>query len=407
MIVKQITQEEFAESKKEQNGCTALPGAENGVEEQNIKPKDELGRVLDKITNKLANVTDKNIISETLNEGLNLDDEYIRNSRAMFKMHGDNRKHLKSLSDANSGDDDYSDESKFDKKLQMKIQEESRTKNINIEKYGKIICAILKQMHQGVLTEGSMSVRKEGIYPYRCQGEMTEEQVIAELLKKKAEVYMVLKTKEKVKTMDAIYNSLDKLNFKITTGDYRRPDAEVLQEEVIYLEKPFLMVDDFAGRDDDDVKPFYLTGFKVGFDGEITWLGITLNDVRRIYEKQKTKDGVISQEDEKIVKADAYQIPIDNISVKDIIGNSDVFANDNMWNRQRRQGDISISHEMKVYLNKRFEKVLEYSLNTFLDKIKLTNDLFVSSQTYLKQKGSKWLIMGELLNSVEQEGMVR
>jgi hypothetical protein len=389
MIVKTITKEEFG-----QRGCTPLPESEENFGLQINPEKDNLGAELDEINFKKDNVIDPKILKECLDEGVNLNDEYIKNTRDIFRMNVQNRKYLRdALDDINSEDEYATNPSKhFDEVIQEQIKEASIKKKESIDKYGDTICKILKQMHQGVLIDGKVSVRTDGIYPYRCQSSMSSQTVISNLLENETEIKNLFKDGEKLKTINHIYTSLDKLNFKITKH-YWENNIDAVKDEVIYLDKPFLMADSFAGTDDDDIRTFYLVGIKIKSDGEIQWLGMFIDKVRSVYNASQEGVGVNSE--------DAYEIKAEGIPM-DVIKTDNNGTDDTYHRNNEDKYEISLSYGVRAYLNKRFDKLLKYSLNAFLDRLKLTNELCITSTNYLKEKGNKWLIMAELLTEQKQ-----
>ena len=398
MIIKRITKEEFEENtqnQKSQNGYTPLLDNAENIGQQINPEKDDLAENIKKIRDKKDNIIELKVVKDHLDDGIKLEDEYIKNARAIFKMHSDNRKQLRAM--GNEDNDDAESGEEFDLKIQREIKDESSKKSINIEKYEDVICNILKQMYQGTLIDGKVSVRKDGIYPYRHQSLMDKDSVLANLIEKKDEVLATLKEKEKVKTMNYIYNSLETLNLKINSV-YYRTEIEALKEEIIYLDKPFLLIDNFSGRSDSEIEPLYLLGIRIGSDGTIDWVGIHMSALGQQYRQYKSELGL------ETIEKDYCEIDINEIPMEWFI--KKIELNDE-YNRRRDIDSLTISYQMRKYLNKRFEKILVYFLSSFLNKMKLLNELIETSTYYLKQKGSKWLIMEELLNSMDKEVTIR
>jgi hypothetical protein len=391
--MQQITEDEFKKSIKDQDkfesqkGYSALPDNEG---KQMNKEHDEILDKIDSLIEKKETILDSDTLKHKLGENIELEDDYIKNTREIFKRHSENRILLKQESE---DEREYSEVDEKEMKISKQIDEESIKKSKNIEKYGETICKILMQMYQGTLIDGKMSVRKDGIYQYRCQSEMGQDQVLAELLSQKAIVLnMFLDKPEKLQTMNDIYTSIEKLNFKVNKG-YWRLEVDAVKEQIIYFDKPFLLIDNFTGRDECDAKPMYLTGIKIGADGSIDWLGLAMDRVREIdraYQEENKSDYDNRMSTEVIIN----DIPMDFIIGK---GNSE----DNYG--RKKIDSLTISYEMRQYLNKRFEKSLDYLLNSFLIKVKTMNELLETSILYLKRKGSKWLILGELSQTQDQE----
>jgi hypothetical protein len=394
MIMQQITEDEFKKSIKDQDKFESQKGYSALPEKDGKKMNKEHDEILDKIDTlieKKEAILDSNTLKKKLDEGITLEDNYIKNAREIFKRHIESRKLLKQKDE---DEREYSDEDEKELQISKQIEEESRKKRKSMDIYGNTICNILMQMYQGTLIDGKMSVRKDGIYPYRCQGEMGQDTVLAELISQKAIVLgMFLDKPEKLKTMNDIYNSIDKLNFKINK-EYWRLEVDAVKEQIIYFDKPFLLVDNFTGRHECEAKPMYLTGIKIAADGTVDWLGLEMDKLKNLFESYVDKSK-IEHED----TIDTTAINIDEIPMKFII--EDGTTEDNYG--RKNIATLSISYEMRQYLNKRFDTSLTYLLNSFLNKIKTMNELLETSTLYLKRKGSKWLILGELSKPQEEE----
>jgi len=371
MEIKIITLKEFKDNKKSVNGYTPIPETERKKE----LVRDEFSKEIEKICKKRDKTIDKNVQKEYLIQGIKPEDDYIKNAREILKRHSENRKELLKYDSNESG--------RFDEVIQRKISDEKSKKNSNIKEFGTLIKDIMMQMHQGVLVGGKVTIRKDGVFPYRCHYRMSDEEFINILLSNKADVLSSMKSKEKIKMMDGIYNAFENLEIsKSEDGYYRNRRIDISKEEVIKFDTPFLISDEFSGRGDKGVGLLYISGIRIEFNGDITWIGVDFSNMEACYEENNISDETDIFEEKAIEQVLAL--------IRE--------------NKTDIEHDLSFESSTKQYLNKRFEKVLKYTLNSFLEKERTVNELFSVSIQHIKKQGSKWLIIKELTENIEEDG---
>jgi len=376
MEIQIITEDEFT-----QKGCSALPEKDNTDE-------------LKKLEKEVEDLKAKQILEEeNINKEINDEFEEIKDikditsetTKTLFDNAYKFREHLKKTFETiEKGDTYYKIYTYKDAKIKdalEKIEKYKETYNdknselkSNLDDFGKIVYTIMTQVYEGVLIEETMTIRKTGIYPYRCQSKYEPESVMSLLISHKEEILKKIKDKDKLNMMHEMYLMIQKLNLQFKDNYYGH---SINQDSKVYnLKEPYLIADINSGYGNTEVSFAYLTGFKITKKEGFQFIGIKKDDIYDYIElKEKEKNG-------KIEDQERHNRKLDEMIGKDLRLNGETEAN------------------AEIRLKTIIEKIFTHEIKRLEQK----TDIAMKLKTELEEKGSKFLILAtfneELMRSL-------
>jgi len=240
MNIKIISEDDF-----NQKGCSAIP--ENDLE--NDKEDAELKELLEKIELEKNNLLEKETIEKATelqvfadkyikekvcsdnfeNESIaKLYDHFKRENERLEKItktHEENEEYLNK--DMNTAVERY-------KILDDEYKESVYQRRETTKEISNLIYEILIQLHEGVLIGDLMTVRKDGVYPYKCRYRMDSHKMIDYLIKYKDDVIENIKSKDKLDMINCIYAILETLDKDLICNGYGYSSRLTESTELIF-----------------------------------------------------------------------------------------------------------------------------------------------------------------------------
>ena len=385
MEIKEITADEFT-----QKGCSVLPEKEEEKAEDNNVELNRLEKeIIDLKEKQLLEAEEvkksidaefdiikerKDVTSETTKELFELSNKFRKHLEKNFEIEGENSRYSDELSKFKDKDTQkqYGKIEKYRKRFQ-EMHSEFRN---NIEDFGKSLYTIMTQLYDGVIIDKKMTIRKTGIYPYRCQSRYSPESIMSLLIDNKEEVFSNIKGMEKRKMMQEMYLMMQKLNMQFKGNYY---GYTIKQESKTHnLKEPYLVSDVNSGYGYSDISFSYITGFRIEPGNGIRFEGVNKDNVIS-YRKLKEKEEKGNIEDQK--------------------EHNERF--ENLCDHNLRYNDFT---EMNIKMS--LYNILEKAYNFEIKNMKQKADNAMKLTNEIKEIGSKFLIVANF-NEELMEGLGR
>ena len=391
MILKEITPEEVVKQRMDGYPGKQEDNQETIIEDKIVKKEQELSEQIKEIISK-----DEDFLNKELKEIENSKNQFEKNQEDIYNKFVENRKYLLNLVEEDFSKDaegnTLTEEQRYSGNYEgnywknaeafkiftrtTKLVEDTYNKHTDYKEAlrdaEKLISKILVSIYSGVLIDDRLSVRKEGIYPYKCQNKMDYEQVISELVKFKPEV--INKTsklsKEKFDIILEIYKIIDNLNISIESSRYH---ASIRSESRLFeLNRPYIIQDALTPFIDDeerkdDAAMILIEGIKLDYTRNYSGVHFL----------------------EKLLKR--YNNEGNRIQYQPGMKKEYLFE------------DVRFNGELYKFLLIKFNKIISYLANTELDMMNKKIDYIETNKDVLKMKASKYLIANELMNGSSED----
>jgi len=368
----------------EHKGCSALPDKEDDLNRKQLildeerREKEQQTLEKERLEN---NIKENKIIIEELNKIKGSPDIISETTEELYEQYMKAKKYMDTTFKVQ--DKEYYDKNGYSnpeiKERIKKIEHYSDriTDNIQINRkdfkeVGRIIYTIMTQLHDGVIIDDVMTIRKTGIYPYRCQSRMYPESVMGCILSHKKAILDKVKNSDKNSMFKEIFLALDKLNldFNKNYGSYDKSE----ESRVLYLSEPYLVSDVFNGYSSDSISFSYITGIKYFNRNGIAFVGLTEEKLKEFEDMMKEENIINDKEKEEKL------------------------------NEYIRNNSSKLTFDSKTTDNYfiKFQNIIKYLSEDEIKNIKKTTQGLKTTIKYLSEKGSKYLILASFDEDLQE-----